>query len=240
MNKAICALFIVAISFCLVSGCAETPSTVQGSGVVKSEVRNVSTFNAVDLRGKGDLYVTQGGPQTVRIEADDNLLPQFSTTVQNDVLIIDTHNLQLNNITPVRIFIKTPAIRRLTLSGSGSLNSDGAIMGEALETGISGAGTMNLRLEEISLTTRISGDGTANLAGNVSNHVLTISGTGLINALGLTTKTTSIEITGNGKAHVHAAETLNLKISGTGTITYTGNPLTVNKEISGIAQISPV
>ena len=244
MNRLIGYVVLIGICLCLSVGCVTTNTScvqsVQGSGYAKSESRQVDSFTGIDLKGNGDLYVTQGGPQEVRVVADDNLLPLIPTSVQNGVLVIGNENTCFRNTSPVKVFVKAPGIRRLTVSGSGSINSDSVIMTEALETAISGAGVIDLQVEATTLATRITGDGTATITGSVKSHTITISGNGKIFSPGLVTSTTSIDISGSGRTDVHVLDTLNLKITGSGTVNYSGNPKTVNKEVNGVAKINPV
>jgi hypothetical protein len=46
---------------------------IEGSGHITTEARQVSNFSQVELLGIGELNVTQGDKETLRIEAEDNL-----------------------------------------------------------------------------------------------------------------------------------------------------------------------
>ncbi len=71
-------------------------------------------------------------------------------------------------------------------------------------------------------------------------NVLTASMTGASDLLAesLHTQTTELSVTGAGKAEVWASETLSVAISGAGKVTYSGNPKTVKKDISGAGKVS--
>jgi hypothetical protein len=56
------------------SGCIEQGCT-QGSGKITAETRAVGSFNSIDLQGWGDLYITEGQQQPLKIEGEDNILP---------------------------------------------------------------------------------------------------------------------------------------------------------------------
>ena len=47
-----------------------------GNGNVVKQERKVAAFNAIDVSGAFDVYITQGSVQSVFVEADDNLLPR--------------------------------------------------------------------------------------------------------------------------------------------------------------------
>ena len=67
-------------------------SLTQGSGKVVTETRQVSGFDRVALSGIGNLTITQGDKESLKIEAEDNILPRIETTVQNRTLIIRYQN----------------------------------------------------------------------------------------------------------------------------------------------------
>ena len=53
----------------------------------------------------------------------------------------------------------------------------------------------------------------------------------------LQTKTAEISTTGAGDAEIAVAETLKVVITGAGKVTYSGNPATIEKHISGAGSI---
>lgn len=46
-----------------------------GSGNIKSEARNVSTFTGISLSVPATAEIVQGGSEGISIETDDNILP---------------------------------------------------------------------------------------------------------------------------------------------------------------------
>src|SRR5689334_22907266 len=62
--------------------------SVKGSGKKASETRKVAAFRAIDFTGSGRVDYKIGSPQSVRVETDDNLLPNVETTVKNGKLRI--------------------------------------------------------------------------------------------------------------------------------------------------------
>jgi hypothetical protein len=53
-----------------------------GSGKAATETRALPEFQAIELSGSMDLKVRQGSPQSVQVQADDNLLPLLETVVE--------------------------------------------------------------------------------------------------------------------------------------------------------------
>ena len=54
-------------------------SLVIGSGKVISEERQISGINSISIGSSMNLFIEQTGSESVRIEADDNIIPYVST-----------------------------------------------------------------------------------------------------------------------------------------------------------------
>src|ERR1700757_968507 len=79
-----------AIIVILFSGCRYvTGQRIRGNGNVRTEERTPGSFNSVASHGSFNVYVSNG-PQSVKIEAEDNLLPYIETYVEGSVLQVDT------------------------------------------------------------------------------------------------------------------------------------------------------
>ena len=63
------------------------PRTVRGNGNVTEESRQIDSYNEIDFRGIGNLYVTIGEEPSLMIEAEENLLDYLETYVQGLSLI---------------------------------------------------------------------------------------------------------------------------------------------------------
>ena len=62
--------------------------TIRGTGDITSETREVSGFSAVNLAGIGNVVVDYGEQESLRIEAEDNLLPYLESKVEGDTLTL--------------------------------------------------------------------------------------------------------------------------------------------------------
>jgi hypothetical protein len=80
--RARCAFAAVAL---LLGGCGLT--TVEGSGVEASEQRDVEAFREIELDGSADVTVTIGGPPSVTVTTDDNLLERVTAEVGGRPLV---------------------------------------------------------------------------------------------------------------------------------------------------------
>src|SRR5216117_4037518 len=79
-------LLTLAISFVFVlSACG-----VRGSGVRKTEKRELPAFTSIETTGAFEVEVTCQKPASFEIEADDNILPLIQTEVRDGVLRVTT------------------------------------------------------------------------------------------------------------------------------------------------------
>jgi len=75
------------------------------------------------------------------------------------------------------------------------------------------------------------------LDGSIDELLADMTGASELNAGGLQTTTAEISTTGAADAEVAVAETLKVAITGAGKVSYSGNPKTVEKHISGAGSI---
>lgn len=218
------------------SGCIGPYSGyITGSGNVVSEEFTVDEFHSVGFGVYGNLYATQGAPQSLRIEAEDNVLELLTVKVENGRLTISSDR-RFINIKPINIYVSMKEVRDLSSSGSGNIISHSEINSDTLNVSISGSGSSDLTLNVEELNTVIAGSGKSNLKGTAKVHNSVISGSGDINAFDLSTERTDITISGFGNAEVDASQTLDVSIFGSGNVYYTGDAAS-NQTISGSGTI---
>ena len=201
MNKRIYIPAILLLVALLVSGCGF--QMVSGSGRIATETRNLSGFTSVSLAGIGNVYLTQGPTESVRIEAEDNLIPYFDTSVQGSTLKIGIKDrymgISLLPTRPVKFYVTLPKIEAVTLAGSGNIFA-GKIQAGAFGISLLGSGNISTdALAATDLDIQLSGSGNINL-GTVSAGQVTanIAGSGDIQVDGLTANKISSKTAGSG------------------------------------------
>jgi hypothetical protein len=193
-------------------------SITRGSGQITSESRQVSGFSKVELSGSGELTLEQTGTESLTISAEENLLPKLTSEVSDDTLVLrSTSNAKIIPTQPIKYSLTVKDLSGLAVSGSGSV-------------------TMS-KLATAALSTNISGSGAVTASGTADQQDLKISGSGRYQAEQLTSKTVKVDMSGSGVASVHASGALDLHMSGSGTLTYTGDPKQVTQQISGSGKV---
>ena len=232
-TKILSAFLGLAVIVLTITGCiiVINGKSVQGSGNIITQEREVSEFSKVHLKGSGKVFLTPGEKQSLEIKTDDNVLPLIETDVSGNKLTISHGNHHLRP-TSFEVYITLENLEGVRISGSGDIIGKGRFVTDTLYAEISGSGDMNLEVETGLLETKISGSGSIHLSGKAQDYRVSISGSGEINAFDVQAETVSVKISGSGDCRVHAAESLDAKISGSGDVYYKGRPR-INTKISG-------
>jgi len=241
-KKFILVLSLLVMTSFLLSAC-QLPFTrvVKGSGVVVSETRDVSGFNAITLNGVGRLDIIQGSSESLEIEAEDNILEALSSEVQAGTLTLGyQESFWVTSIIPTKEIVYTLTVTdltELTINGAGDVDIE-SLQTDTLAMTINGAGQVEIDdLTAETLSVQISGTATIELAGQVSSQTINIDGAGNYQAGDLQSSTASVKVQGLGNARVWAFETLTITINGSGAVSYYGSP-ELSQEISGLGDIT--
>jgi hypothetical protein len=237
MNKL--PFFIVILVLALVTGACGINvnlDVTKGSGNVVTETREVSGFDKVLLSGIGDVTLIQADQESLKIEAEDNVITHITTEVQDGTLHISFDRKTIVPTKPIKFTLTMKDIHSVESQGVSNVETE-QINTDNLTVGISGTGNINIRnLKASQLTANISGAGNFTANGQVSDQKVTMSGAGNYDGEDLQSSTATVVISGLGRVVVWAADTLDVTISGTGGVDYYGNPQ-VNQQISGLGRL---
>jgi hypothetical protein len=216
---------------------------VRGSGKVITEAREVQDFLSISIAVPAEVTIQQGSSELVKIEAEDNLIPQLSTEIKAGALVIKNKvsnwNERVNATQPVRISITVKDLNSLEFSSAGEVRID-KLNTQKLNVVINGAGKVTInQLTASKLDCRLNGAGSVIASGSADDLLLVISGVGSFDGGDLINKTAIARISGAGSATVHPTNDLSAEISGTGSINYYGNP-SLTQHISGIGSVSKI
>ena len=190
---------------------------IEGSGNASTETRETGEFNAVDVGGVFQVEIVAQKDFSVQVEADDNLLQYIKTEVHGDVLKIEADK-RLNSKTPIRIRISAPNIEKIDASGVAKVSVTG------------------LRNSSLDLDT--SGASKITLAGETARLNVQVSGASNVDADNLRSANAFVDASGASHVSVNVAETLKSEASGASRVTYSGNPTSVQKDVSGASSIN--
>ncbi|SHF56124.1 Putative auto-transporter adhesin, head GIN domain [Mariniphaga anaerophila] len=196
----------------------------------EGEERSVPSFAEVSLRISGNLYLTQGEKQSVKIVAKQSVLDQLITEVRGRSLVVrfKTNNIFKQNFQAgkIEIFVTVPEINALSVSGSGDIVADQKIKSRILDLAVSGSGDILLKkLDSERVKAAVSGSGDITIGNGSTNDLsVTISGSGNMRAERFEAENVEAAIAGSGNCVVNASQKLKARIAGSGNVKYAGNP----------------
>ena len=197
----------------IVAGC-HLPG-IRGNGHIKSEERSIAAFANLDAGGAFEIEWQNGSP-SLRITTDENLLPYIEANVSDDTLHLRTRD----HVWPthgIKVVISSPT-----------------------RTGGRIRGAVKLTVKQLSGPTfalQSTGASEVSLDGSVDRLLVDMTGASQLAADDLKARTAEISTTGAGDAEVSVTDTLKVAITGAGKVTYSGNPTTIKKQITGAGSI---
>lgn len=218
---------------CLVTGCS---AGVVGSGHVASENRPVNGVEAVELSGVGELTIVQGEPESLVVEAEDNILPRLESRVAGGTLELSEKGILMPR-RPIRFKLTASHLKSVTSTGTGSVQADGWTNPGKLTIRLEGAGGVNLaHLDCATLKVALEGAGHVRVQGQAHAQEIELAGSADYSAPDFKTQAAHLTISGAGDAQVWAADELKVEISGAGSVKYYGQPK-ITREISGAGSL---
>ena len=200
------------------------------------------SFKGIDLQTHADVYLSYGAVQKVIIEGSSEWTQSISKTVNSRG--VWNINAKTKSGEVGRIYIVTPSIQHITLSGSGSITCENRLdlhrlmPLQPLEVELSGEGSIALDVDARKVVAHLSGTGNIDLMGKVGVLNSTLSGTGDFRAYPLIANSTKVVLSGTGNVEVQAREWFNATLSGTGNILYRGNPTFNVTQVTGQGNIT--
>jgi len=211
---------------------------VEGSGKLVDVHRSVGAFATLRVDGPLDVEARPGSSPGVTVHADDNVEPLVETVVEGDTLTVRLrHGTRLQTTAPTRVEVQFTRLEATKQMGSGDLAVFDA-KAPSFRSAIAGGGDLALhRMQADKLAVAVAGSGNVAADGQADEVKFSVAGSGDIAADGLVARKVEVHISGSGDARVHATESLDARVSGSGDIGYKGHPRDVTRKISGSGSV---
>lgn len=219
---------------------------VTGSGQVVEQSRSVGAITDVELAMQGTLQIELGESESLRIEAEDNLLEYIETDVFGGTLTIrNSSGVTLLNTEPIRYYLMVTSLDSIVASSSGDIVgpgfvtdrfsvavhssgnvSLGPVVCESLDVEISSSGNVEVEsLEAGSIDVEISSSGNVLIGpGAVDTQEVRISSSGEYRAETLASRAARVRLTSSGGARLRVQDRLTADLSSSGSVFYYGSP----------------
>ncbi|MEG4852453.1 DUF2807 domain-containing protein [Microcoleus sp. B5-D4] len=205
MRSKLYGLVVCLTALSLFTGCSLNLGGLRGSGIVKTESREVGRFSSISSKSVGKVTIQQTGKESLTITADDNILPLLESRVTDNVLYLTiTKDTNMNPTKPIEFVVEVKSLESLNIDGVGSVEVKD-IQGKQLSISLDGVGSMTI-------------------AGSVDVLELNFSGVGSFQGENFKTKQATVRNSGVGSAVVNVSQQLDATVSGVGSIEYIGSP----------------
>ena len=214
---------------------------IKGNGVLSTVTRDINNAKNIKLAGSYDVEITQGPVTSVKVEADENIIPYIITREEGGYLVIRSRdNVSFSTEHNIKIYITTGKLEKLHLAGSGNIIGKNKFTGgNKLELKIAGSGDIKMDVNTPDIEADIAGSGSITLSGETKDERIKISGVGDYNADQLKAESANIKIAGSGNVKVFADMNLDVSIAGLGSVFYKGAP-SIKQNIAGSGEVKKI
>ena len=208
-------LTIIFLAVCVVLAVGCWWVGIRGNGNIKTDERAIPAI--ANINASSALAIEwQNGAPALRITTDENLLRYINSHISGDTLYLDTGE-QIWPTHGIKVAVSSPTRVAARISGAVRLTAK--------------------QLNGPKFAFEATGASHVALDGNIDELLANMTGASELAASGLQTKTVEISTTGAADAEIAVSETLKVSITGAGKVSYSGNPKTIEKHITGAGSI---
>ena len=206
-------IFLALSVAALTGGC--DVAGIRGDGNVVTSQRSIGPFS--ELRTSGGVRVEwRSGAPALSVTTDQNLMQYLEIKNVGNRLEIRTRD-RVRPTHGIKIVLSSPSLAGAKLTGAADL----------IAHSVSGS----------SFSVQSTGAADITVDGTVDQLLADLTGASELRAKGLQAKIVEISTTGAADAWVTASEKLRVAITGAGDVTYSGNPATIEKRVTGAGSI---
>lgn len=214
---------------------------VNGNGEFTTHTRTVSDYDRVALEGSMDVQLIAGREGNLKVEAESNLMEYIHTEVSGGKLKIFVEkgvNLNPSGRRGIKITVPFESLDHVSLTGSGDIYTSDRISAGKFGVQLTGSGDINLELDAAEVAGTLTGSGDISLRGKTRSFECKVTGSGDFEAYDLKAEVVDASVSGSGDIQVHPTQELKARITGSGDITYMGNPRKQDFRTAGSGAVS--
>jgi hypothetical protein len=187
----------------------------------------VSNFDRMRISGPFDVHVRVGGSPSARATGPKDALDRLSVDASGGTLVVKSlpggwGGWPTGSHGPVVIEVSVPALRGLSITGSGDVTVD-RVRGDALDLAQSGSGSLDIGGIDVgTITAVMTGSGDMSLAGKARTASATLTGSGDLKASGLLVDDAQTKLVGSGDLSLGARHVVKVLLAGSGDVTIAG------------------
>jgi len=231
-------LFIAIIITLLFSSCGFNTKTLDGSGNVTTQNRQVQgDFTFIAASNGLEIYIVQGAKSSVVVEADDNLQQHIKTEVKGNELTIKC-DVNIDNAAAKRVTVTLPKIEGIEASAGCLLRSKTQLKGNDINLSASSGSNVEVTVDAQKITAEASSGSSLKVSGRTDDLKTDSSSGSSLNAEALIAKNVKADASSGGNITVNPTESLNADASSGSSVNYVSTPKKINSDASSGGSIS--
>jgi hypothetical protein len=185
-----------------------------------------------------NLIIEQTGSESLKIEAEDNIIPLIKTSVSGKELVIKLAPGSLISNKPINCYVTVKDLKGLRVSSSASASCK-ELTTDKLDINMSSSGRANLAVHANELNADLSSSAVLKISGDAVKQNIKVSSSGNYGAENLLSKECTVRASSSGSATVSVSDLLNVNISSSGQVNYTGKP-EIHQEIASSGSLNNI
>jgi hypothetical protein len=216
---------------------------MRGEGPVVSEDVNMPEVEGIILEIPATVYIEKGEEQSIRIDAQQNILDNIIRTTDNGLLKL-YFDEDVSRCEAIKVYMTVKSLKGLDIRGSGEIISNANFISEEnlylnvsgsgdiianadateVDLSIYGSGNIQLKTNCTKLYSTIEGSGDISLEGNGKYAEFYTSGSGDVHAFNFGLESSKVKIIASGNTELTVSDLLAVNIEGSGDVYYKGTP----------------
>lgn len=219
--------------------CQKDDGCIVGNSTIEIDEIHANDFNSINVIG--DYFQVQtysGDPyNNVTIEGESNILEALYTDVSLERLYIQTlEDICIEPGSPIKLDVYSPNITNISLTGNSYIAAD-SIFSEYFRIYMRGGGNIEATISTDSLVVDASLYGQIEMNGNAKTGYFNIHDDIMLNSVKLKQDSCFLTVIGSSSITVNVEKYLNVKIDGSASVYYTGEPDTIISQITGSGEL---
>ena len=211
---------------------------IDGNGKIITKAIITQPYDIINVHGPMEVFIEKAKEGTIQVTAEENVQEYILVESDGKTLTISFKpSTSLRNTKKIKIRVPFEDLSELSMMGSGKIEGKHPIKSDQLKINLKGSGYIGINVETNSLVSELDGSGSMGISG-ISNSVkVNTTGSGKFEGRELMTEHAEIYISGSGNSSIFVSKSLSGQINGSGSIIYSGNPVTNNVEVLGSGKV---
>ena len=220
-------LLIVGLTFLFIGNTDAQLWGEKGNGNVQTQDREIGSFTVISASSGLNVYVLQGDKESLRVEADENLMQYIITRVEGNALILKVKGA-IRRATKMDIYLTLVNVNEINVSSGADFESRNMIKAKKLDISISSGANVKMELNTKDLSCSVSSGADATLRGKTVFFYGKASSGSHLKAKQLISKSCKAKASSGGDVTVYAEEEIEARASSGGDVSYYGNPTKIS------------